>query len=81
MPRPTKRELPLAVVDRMLRARGATRVGKDALDGCTLAIENYLDIVLPLAIKNSHFRGRKTIKVDDFKHAIETLNQTRTIGK
>jgi histone H3/H4 len=64
-------ELPLAPIDRLVRKAGAERVSAEAVEKLREVLEDYAISVARKAVDIAKHAGRKTVKVDDIKLAVE----------
>jgi len=62
-------ELPLASVERIMRASGAERVSSDAVEELRDAIEEFAEAVAEASVQLAKHAGRVTIKAEDVKLA------------
>ncbi len=60
-----KKGIPLAAMERLLKAAGAQRVSEDAKHALKKALEDYAAKIGDSAIKYSAHAGRKTVKAED----------------
>jgi len=65
----TKRVLPLAAMEKILKVSGAERVSDSAKVALKEVIEDIAEKIAVEAVKLSAHAGRKTIKADDIKLA------------
>lgn len=62
-----------APMDRLLRAGGAERVGRDAPDILGDILERYGGVVAERAVRYAEHAGRKTVKEQDVELAVDSL--------
>jgi DNA-binding protein len=67
----TKKDIPLAAMERLLKKAGAERVSEDAKEELRDALEEYALRLGQDANKFSLHAGRKTIKAEDVKLAVK----------
>ncbi len=65
----SKRLLPLAAMEKILKAAGADRVSESAKSALKEILEDSAESVAANAVKFAHHAGRKTIKAGDVKLA------------
>ena len=65
--------IPFAPVERLIRHAGAERVSESAAIELTDILEEHGLEIAKEAIKLAHHAGRKTVKAEDLKLAIEML--------
>ncbi len=65
----TKRVLPLAAMEKILKVSGAERVSDSAKVALKEVIEDIAERIAVEAVKLSAHAGRKTIKAEDIKLA------------
>lgn len=66
-------DLPLATVKRLIQSTSDDNVGSDAVEKLAEIGEDYMKIIAEHASKLAHHGGRKTIKAEDIKLAVDTL--------
>ncbi len=64
-------ELPVAPVARLVRNAGAERVSEDASEALAQLLEKYGENVARKAVSLAKHAGRKTVKAEDIRQAIE----------
>ncbi len=64
-------ELPVAPVARLVRNAGAERVSEDASEALVRLLEEYGEKVARKAVSLAKHAGRKTVKAEDIRQAIE----------
>lgn len=64
-------ELPVAPVARLVRNAGAERVSEDASEALAQLLEEYGKNVARKAVSLAKHAGRKTVKAEDIRQAIE----------
>jgi len=64
-----KKGIPLAAMERLLKAAGAHRVAEDAKVALKTALEAYAAKIGENAVKYSAHAGRKTVKSEDVQLA------------
>lgn len=65
----TKKGIPLAAMERLLRNAGAPRVSEDAKMALKLALEEYAQKIGEGASKYAQHAGRKTVRAEDIQLA------------
>ncbi|MBI5389532.1 histone family protein [Candidatus Woesearchaeota archaeon] len=65
----SKRLIPLAAMEQIMRKAGAERVADDAKEALKEVLEEIGQEISEKAVKLSHHSGRKTIKASDVKLA------------
>lgn len=65
----TKRTIPLAAMEKILKGAGAHRVSDKAKETLKLVIEDIADEIATSAVKYALHAGRKTVKEGDIKLA------------
>lgn len=65
----SKKGIPLAAMERLLRESGAQRVSEDAKAALKMALEEYAAKIGEGATKYAAHAGRKTVKSEDIKLA------------
>jgi histone H3/H4 len=69
MTNPSKKLLPLAAMEKILKQAGAERVSDKAKAALKEVIEEKAEEIAAAAIKYAHHAGRKTVKGGDIKLA------------
>jgi len=64
-------ELPIAPITRLVRNAGADRVSEDASQALVRELEKYGEKVARKAVSLAKHAGRKTVKAEDIREAIE----------
>ena len=67
----SKKLLPLAAMEKILRNAGAQRVSDRAKSALKEAIEDMADDIASSAVKLAQHAGRKTVKSGDIKLAVK----------
>ena len=65
----SKKLLPLAAMEKVLKKCGAERVSDKAKSALKDAVEDKAELIAQNAIKLAHHAGRKTVKAGDIKLA------------
>lgn len=65
----TKKGIPLAAMERLLRNAGAPRVSEDAKMALKIALEEYAQKIGEGASKYAQHAGRKTVRAEDIQLA------------
>ncbi len=68
----TKRGIPVAAVDVLIKKAGAERVSEDAKIMLKKILEAQATEIASSAIKFAHHAGRKTLKAGDVKLALKS---------
>lgn len=68
----TKRVLPLAAMEKIMKESGADRVSDKAKTALKIALEDWANEVAQDAVKLANHAGRKTVKAEDIKLAIKS---------
>ena len=63
-------EIPKAVVERLIRKSGASRVAGGAVEEMTKVLEEVCNVVSKEAIRLSKHAGRQTVKDADIKESV-----------
>ena len=69
----TKKLMPLAAMEKVLKASGAARVSDEAKVALKNALEDIADEIAKNAIKYASHAGRKTINAEDIKLAASNM--------
>ena len=64
-------QLPIAPVTRLVRNAGAERVSEDASEALLKVLEDYGEKVARKAVSLAKHAGRKTVKSEDIREAVE----------
>jgi len=64
-------EIPLAVVERILRKAGAERVSEEAKKAFRDEVEEIVESIAERAVELAKHAKRKTVKVEDIKLAVK----------
>jgi len=65
----SKRLIPLAAMEKVMKAAGAERVSDKAKAALKNAVEEYAQGIATTAVRLAGHAGRKTVKADDVKLA------------
>lgn len=68
----TKKILPLAAMEKILKNSGATRISENAKEALKEALEDIGEDISVDAIRFAHHTGRKTVKGGDIKLAMKS---------
>lgn len=71
MPDSTKRLIPLAAMERILKQAGAERVSDKAKNALKEVVEEIVEKISKDAIRYAEHAGRKTVKSEDIKLALK----------
>ena len=71
MPDLTKRLIPLAAMEKLLKQAGAERVSDNAKVAMKAVVEEIVEKISKDAIRYAEHEGRKTIKAEDIKLALK----------
>jgi len=66
---PSKRLIPLAAMEKILKTAGAERVSDKSKAALKNVLENIAEDIAVNAVKFAHHAGRKTVKSGDIKLA------------
>lgn len=69
----TRKILPVAAMERILKKAGAPRVSQEAMEELKEVLEDYADQVAKKAVTYSQHAGRRTVKASDIKLAKKDL--------
>jgi DNA-binding protein len=65
----TKKIIPLAAMERLMKQSGAGRVSEDAKESLRTVLEEIGESISEEAVKLAQHAGRKTVKAEDIKLA------------
>lgn len=65
----TKKLLPVAAMERILKNQGAARVSYEAMEQLKESVEEYAQKIAKQAVELSRHAGRRTVKAADIKLA------------
>ena len=68
---PSKRLIPLAAMEQIMKQAGAERVSDQAKAALKTVLEEYANEIAKDAVKYAVHAGRKTIKAGDIKLAVK----------
>lgn len=71
MPDSSKRTIPLAAMERILKQAGAERVSDNAKVALKEVVEEIVDKISKDAVRYAEHAGRKTVKSEDIKLAVK----------
>jgi len=64
-----------ASIKRILKKAGAIRTGKSAIQELKKLVEKKALLISRKAVKNAEYSGRKVVKAEDIKEAIENQQE------
>ena len=71
----SKRLIPLAAIEKLLKEAGAERVSEGAKQETKEALEKHARVIGKLAAKFAQHAGRKTVQAEDIKMALQTFSR------